>query len=193
MTASTEPTMSSREIAEVVESRHADVCRTVERLMAKGVIQGYAPMAYTHHQNGQQYTEYHINKRDSYVVVAQLSPEFTARLVDRWQELEAQVAQPFQLPQTMAEALRLAADVLAILDLDRKALERLDDGKKGVSSIHSPGGRQSMVVVNEPGLRSVPRCSARSARFFCEVMIGLVGVVIIKPACRPNCPSVRTL
>ncbi len=27
-------------------------------------------------------------KRDSYVVVAQLSPELTARLVDRWQELE---------------------------------------------------------------------------------------------------------
>ena len=33
-------------------------------------------------------------KRDSIVVVAQLSPEFTARLVDRWQELEAQVAKP---------------------------------------------------------------------------------------------------
>lgn len=28
-------------------------------------------------------------KRDSIIVVAQLSPEFTARLVDRWQELEA--------------------------------------------------------------------------------------------------------
>lgn len=33
-------------------------------------------------------------KRDSIIVVAQLCPEFTARLVDRWQELEAQVAQP---------------------------------------------------------------------------------------------------
>ncbi|KAF1014473.1 MAG: hypothetical protein GAK31_01958 [Stenotrophomonas maltophilia] len=31
-------------------------------------------------------------KRDSIIVVAQLSPEFTARLVDRWQELEAKVA-----------------------------------------------------------------------------------------------------
>ena len=33
-------------------------------------------------------------KRDSIIVVAQLCPELTARLVDRWQELEAQVAQP---------------------------------------------------------------------------------------------------
>ncbi len=33
-------------------------------------------------------------KRDSIVVVAQLSPEFTARLVDRWQELEAENVEP---------------------------------------------------------------------------------------------------
>ncbi|ECH8334071.1 DNA-binding protein, partial [Salmonella enterica subsp. enterica] len=33
-------------------------------------------------------------KRDSIIVVAQLSPEFTARLVDRWRELEEQVRQP---------------------------------------------------------------------------------------------------
>lgn len=37
---------------------------------------------------------YLICKRDSYVIVAQLSPEFTARLVDRWQELEAAAAKP---------------------------------------------------------------------------------------------------
>ena len=87
-------TMSSREISELVESRHVDVKRTIERLMSKEVIAGYAPMAYTHPQNGQSYDEYHVNQRDSYVIVAQLSPEFTARLVDRWQELEAQAAKP---------------------------------------------------------------------------------------------------
>ena len=30
---------------------------------------------------------YHVGKRDSYIIVAQLSPEFTARIVDRWQAL----------------------------------------------------------------------------------------------------------
>lgn len=83
-------TMSSREIAELVNSRHVDVCRTIDRLIEKAAIGEYAPTAYTHHQNGQQYYEYKVGKRDSYVIVAQLSPEFTARLVDRWQELEAQ-------------------------------------------------------------------------------------------------------
>ena len=42
---------------------------------------------------------YWLPKRDTYVVVAQLSPEFTARIVDRWQELEdAQSASSPQLP-----------------------------------------------------------------------------------------------
>ncbi|WP_257291349.1 hypothetical protein, partial [Endozoicomonas sp. ONNA1] len=36
---------------------------------------------------------YHVNQRDSYVVMAQVSPEFTAKLVDRWQELEKEKAQ----------------------------------------------------------------------------------------------------
>ncbi|RVR68679.1 phage regulatory protein/antirepressor Ant, partial [Citrobacter freundii] len=81
-------TMSSREISALVDSRHSNVCVTIERLMSSGVIGGYAAMQYTHPQNGQTYHHYEVNKRDSYVIVAQLSPAFTARLVDRWQELE---------------------------------------------------------------------------------------------------------
>lgn len=46
----------------------------------------------------------------------------------------------------------VAADILSVLALDRKALERLDDDEKGVSSIHTPGGEQDMTIVNEPGL-----------------------------------------
>lgn len=46
----------------------------------------------------------------------------------------------------------VAADLLASLALDRKALERLEDDEKGVSSIHTPGGDQAMTIVNEPGL-----------------------------------------
>ncbi|WP_234923263.1 Rha family transcriptional regulator [Glaesserella parasuis] len=89
-------TMSSREIARITESRHRDVCLSIRNLMNKGVIEGYAESPYTHEQNGQVYYEYHINKRDTYVIVAQFSPEFTARLVDRWQELEQKQVQ--QLP-----------------------------------------------------------------------------------------------
>lgn len=100
-------TMSSREIADLVESRHDSVKRTIERLQDKGLIQ-LTPMVEVKNHLGQVVTEYQLIKRDTYVVVAQLSPEFTARLVDRWQELESQ--QMPQIPQTLSEALRLAAD-----------------------------------------------------------------------------------
>lgn len=88
-----ELTMSHIEIAELVGSRADSVKRTVDRLAEKGVIQ-LPPMVDVKNSKNQSVKEYRINKRDSYVVVAQLSPEFTARLVDRWQELESQQHNP---------------------------------------------------------------------------------------------------
>lgn len=81
-------TMTSLEIAEVVNSRHDDVRRSIRRLAERGVIQ-LPPMAEVKNHLGQAVQIYRVGKRDSYVIVAQLSPEFTARLVDRWQELES--------------------------------------------------------------------------------------------------------
>ena len=86
-----QPTMSSREIAELVESRHDKVKQSITRLVARGVIV-QPPMGDEQDVDamGRPRTTsvLLLTKRDSYVVVAQLSPEFTARLVDRWQELE---------------------------------------------------------------------------------------------------------
>lgn len=85
-------TMSSREIAELVELRHDNVKRTIDSLVERGVIA--SPQVEEKATAGRPAVEYRIGKRDSYVIVAQLSPAFTARLVDRWQELESQASQP---------------------------------------------------------------------------------------------------
>lgn len=114
-------TMSSREIADLVESRHDSVKRTIERLQDKGLIQ-LTPMVEVKNHLGQVVTEYQLIKRDTYIVVAQLSPEFTARLVDRWQELENQ--QMPQIPQTLSEALRLAADQAEQIERQNLLLEQ---------------------------------------------------------------------
>jgi len=96
-------TMTSLEISELVESRHDKVKQSIERLAKRGVI-GLPPMGEnpTSEVGGRPGTVYLLDKRSSLIVVAQLSPEFTARVVDRWQELEQAVAdQPqnnFQLP-----------------------------------------------------------------------------------------------
>ena len=114
-------TMSSREVADLVESRHDSVKRTIERLQDKGLIQ-LTPMVEVKNHLGQVVTEYQLIKRDTYVVVAQLSPEFTARLVDRWQELENK--QMPQIPQTLSEALRLAADQAEQIERQNLLLEQ---------------------------------------------------------------------
>ncbi|EFO0655373.1 DNA-binding protein [Escherichia coli] len=95
------PSMTSIEIAELVGKRHDNVKRTIETLAKGGVIVrpqievfekinnlGLRRSVEAYVFEGEQ------GKRDSIIVVAQLSPEFTARLVDRWRELEEQVRQP---------------------------------------------------------------------------------------------------
>lgn len=127
-------TMSSREIAELIEKQHNHIKVSAERLAERGVIGTPAAREFTH--NGNTYTEYLLNKRDSLILVAQNCPEFTARIVDRWQELEQQAAMGgFKIPGSMAEALRLAADLsdkvqeqaqaLAIAAPKAEALERI--------------------------------------------------------------------
>lgn len=84
-------TMSSLEISELVESRHDSVKRAIERLASRAVIE-LPPTVGVKNHLGQTVEVYVFSgdkgKRDSFVVVAQLSPEFTGALVDRWQELE---------------------------------------------------------------------------------------------------------
>ncbi|HGY0709311.1 DNA-binding protein [Vibrio cholerae] len=103
-----EVTMSSREIAELTQSRHDSVKRSMERMSSNGII-SFTPLVEPTVGGGKPTTVYHVNKRNSYVVVAQLSPEFTAALVDRWQELEN--ANQFRIPKSLPEALQLAADL----------------------------------------------------------------------------------
>jgi phage antirepressor YoqD-like protein len=129
--------MTSREIADLVGSRHDKVKQSIERLAKNAIIQ-LPPMGVSEEINSlglPQRTKLYIftaeTKRDSYIVVAQLSPEFTARLVDRWQELEAQALKP-ALPDftNPAEAARAWANeyehkqvALAQLEAAQPAIE----------------------------------------------------------------------
>jgi phage antirepressor YoqD-like protein len=79
-------TMSSREIAELTGKRHDNVMRTCRDLKACGVTPQIEESEFNH--NGNDYKEYRLNKRDSLVLVARLSPEFTGKVIDRWLELE---------------------------------------------------------------------------------------------------------
>lgn len=156
-------TMSSREIAILVESRHDDVKRSIERLSERGVIT-LPPLAEVPNDGpGPKFIkEYRLRKRDSLVVVAQLCPEFTAKIVDRWQELEEHAAKPTTLvPQSLPEALRLAADIaeqkakaeaqLALVAPKAQALDRLATASQGSFCIRDAAKN---LQVQEKWLRS---------------------------------------
>ncbi|OBY75273.1 phage antirepressor KilAC domain-containing protein [Acinetobacter gyllenbergii] len=119
--------MNHFEIAELVNKRPDNVKRTIETLVDKGIIRlpqiedvdkinnlGLNIKVKTYIFTGEQ------GKRDSIILVAQLCPEFTARLVDRWQELEAQVAKPIDPMKLLADPHALRN---ALLTYSEKVIE----------------------------------------------------------------------
>lgn len=143
-------TMSSREIADLLSVRHDSVKRTIERLAKPKVddegvpVQPPAiqlpPLVEVKNHLSQTVLEYLVCKRDSYVVVAQLSPEFTAKLVDRWQELESQQAP--KLPTTYRDAL---VALIAAEDAKEQALLERDTAVATKAEI---GSRREATAMN---------------------------------------------
>lgn len=104
-------------MAKLTSTRHDSVKRTITALFGKGLISQPQIVDGPKSANGVATTAYTFNKRDSFVVVARLSPEFTAAIVDRWQDLEKKET-PEQL---MARALISAQSVI---DDKNKQLEQ---------------------------------------------------------------------
>ncbi|MCJ8515145.1 Rha family transcriptional regulator [Proteus mirabilis] len=115
---STKASMTSKEIAELVGAREDNVKRTIERLTNSGVISQPPMEDGIKSANGVIPKHYVFSgekgKRDSIIVVAQLYPEFTARLVDRWKELEDERVKP------KSQAEIIAAMALANLESERR-------------------------------------------------------------------------
>ena len=145
--------MTSLEIAELVGSQHKDVKRSIERLMDKGIIRS-APMANFEIINnlglkrnvGAFIFEGEQGKRDSIIVVAQLCPEFTARLVDRWRELEEQIRKPMsEIEMVAAMALEAVRQQKRITQVEEKVshvAETVEQIKKGTIREGYAGYRQ---------------------------------------------------
>ena len=104
-------TMSSREVAEITHKEHKNVLRVIRDLIEQNLVAQIEPLKFEY--RNQWFDYYELNKRDTFVVVARLSPEFTAAVVDRWQALENQQKPTALIPQSFSEALMLAAQLQA--------------------------------------------------------------------------------
>ena len=164
-------TMSSLEIAELVGSRHDSVKLTINRLASehsdalgnvtrKAVIQ-LPPMVEVKNHLGQTVQVYSVCKRDSFVVVAQLCPEFTARLVDRWQELEsANYGKTVALPHDYISALE---QLLESKKLEQAAIEQRDHAIATKAQIGSKREASAMARASS-AVREVNRLKSELGR-----------------------------
>lgn len=144
-------TMSSREMAALCKKRHDNTLLVIRDLESRGLLENSRPQYYTHAQNGQQYIEYISDKRDSLVIVARLSPEFMAAVIDRWQELEQQVSasQPVMaMPDftNPAEAARAFADQYEAKQI---AQEQLALAQPKVNFYNTVAASNSLMTVSD--------------------------------------------
>lgn len=152
-------TMSSREISDLTGSTHDNVLKTIRALIDGGIVSRndtpYIP--YTHPQNGQVYFKFLLSYRDTMVVVSGYSVELRAKIIDRWQELEA--IQAPSLPKSFADALRLAADQQEQIENQREQLAiaapKVEFVDRYVEATGLKGFRQVAKLLNakEPKLR----------------------------------------
>ncbi|RTY58804.1 hypothetical protein EKL29_08145 [Pantoea sp. YU22] len=99
--------MTSREIAEVTGKRHPDVKRDIETMMEQlqEDVSKFARI-YLDSMNRKQ-TEYVLDREHTECLVTGYSALLRMKVIKRMHELEESV----RIPQTLPEALRLAADL----------------------------------------------------------------------------------
>lgn len=149
-------TMSSREIAELCETRHNQVVETIERLFEKGVLRESRKTTrpYSPEGGGRPTQIYDLTKRDTLVIVSGYNDELRARIIDRWQELETSNLRPVldmrDMSQLQVAALQLIEmnhekdEKIAKLEPKADALDRLE------ASEGSVGPRLAAKMLNMP-------------------------------------------
>lgn len=105
-------TMSSLEIAELTGKDHRNVLADI-RGMLESLESNSAEFSASYKgENGKANPCFLLPRRETDILLTGYSTPMRARVIDRWRELEAQVAKPaFSVPTSFAEALRLAGEL----------------------------------------------------------------------------------
>ena len=117
-------TMSSREIADLTGKEHRNVMRDIRvmlvELHGEGGVLSFE-QTHTNPQNGQSYPCYALPKRETLILVSGYSVAMRAKIIDRWQELEAKqtafdITNPVHLLQAIEVQARLNIQLAAERD-----------------------------------------------------------------------------
>lgn len=118
-------TMTSLEIADVTGRNHKDVMRSIREMedaWAKVNGRKFALVEYKD-AKGEMRPCYSLNKTECLYIATKFNDEARAKLVLRWEELETKERSQYQVPQSFAEALMLAAKQQEQIEEQQRQLE----------------------------------------------------------------------
>lgn len=120
-------TMSSLQIAELAGKEHKEVLRSIRAMEpAWEKVNGrkFALVDYTD-AKGEKRPCYQLTKTECFYIATKYNDEARARIILRWEELEAKNVQSPPVPTTFREALLLAADLQQKIEEQQEQLAQL--------------------------------------------------------------------
>lgn len=119
-------TMSSLEIAELTGKQHSHVMRDIRNILEQGVSESNFGLGSYSDANGQNRPCYFLTKKGCLILASGYDALLRERIINRWEELELEKKQELpKLPQTFAEALRLAAEQAEQLEKQQARIEEM--------------------------------------------------------------------
>lgn len=118
-------TMTSKDIAEIIDKRHSDVLRDIRNLIEQlenDNERNFALVEYTD-SKGEKRPMYELSKKGCLCLASGYDANLRMKIINRWEELETKYRQTFQVPTTFAEALRLAAEQQEKIEEQQKMIE----------------------------------------------------------------------
>lgn len=127
ITSNTGLTMSSREIAEFTGKRHDHVMRDIKKMLLQLYPAGAPNFGGTYlSEQNKKLPLFNLDRNHTDCLLTGYSALDRMKIIRRWRELENK--QPsFQIPQTLGEALQLAADQAKQLELQAPKVAFVDN------------------------------------------------------------------
>lgn len=120
-------TMTSLEIAEVTGKQHAHIMRDIRKLLEQGVSESnFGLTSYQQAQpNGgtKDVPMYQLTKKGCLILASGYDALLREKIINRWEELETKERNQYQVPQSFAEALMLAAKQQEQIEEQQRQLE----------------------------------------------------------------------
>lgn len=123
-----EPTMSSREIAELTGKEHKNVLADIRKMLEELGSSSAEFSAQYKDATGRALPCFNLPKRECTILVSGYNVEMRARIIDRWMELEAVVAKPLDPMQVLNDPAAMRGLLLTysekVLELEAKVEEQ---------------------------------------------------------------------